>query len=148
MFIQCLLPSPTVKKGFLKGNKTSSFTLPKGGMVELLIKGAKNLTAIKSGGTSDPFVKGWDTPFRDQLEGLKWGPDCGTVLQKRAMFVKWLENVFRFTFEALILGNNKPLKWIHSLSYINSILSVSLKLFSSLCYLIAPFCIFFSLSLL
>ncbi|XP_008273777.1 synaptotagmin-like protein 5 isoform X3 [Stegastes partitus] len=47
-----------VKKSFLKGKKTSSFTLPKGGMVELLVKGAKNLTAVKSGGTSDPFVKG------------------------------------------------------------------------------------------
>lgn len=51
------LPS-SVKKGFLKSKKTSSFTLPKGGMVELLVKGAKNLTAVKSGGTSDPFVKG------------------------------------------------------------------------------------------
>ncbi len=47
-----------MKKGFLKSKKTSSFTLPKGGMVELLVKGAKNLTAVKSGGTSDPFVKG------------------------------------------------------------------------------------------
>ncbi|TMS06846.1 Synaptotagmin-like protein 5 [Larimichthys crocea] len=37
-----------VKKGFLKSKKTSSFTLPKGGMVELLVKGAKNLTAVKS----------------------------------------------------------------------------------------------------
>lgn len=48
----------SVKKSFLKGKKTSTFTLPEGGMVELLIKGAKNLTAVKSGGTSDPFVKG------------------------------------------------------------------------------------------
>ncbi|XP_051938334.1 synaptotagmin-like protein 5 isoform X3 [Hippocampus zosterae] len=47
-----------VKKGFLKGKKKSTFTPPKGGMVELLVKGAKNLTAVKSGGTSDPFVKG------------------------------------------------------------------------------------------
>lgn len=47
-----------VKKSFLKGKKTGSFTLPKGGMVELLVRGAKNLTAVKSGGTSDPFVKG------------------------------------------------------------------------------------------
>ena len=51
-------PPPSVKKGFLKTKKTSSFTLPKGGMVELLVKGAKNLTAVKSGGTSDAFVKG------------------------------------------------------------------------------------------
>lgn len=52
------LVRPVVKKGFLKSRKTSSFTLPRGGMVELLVKGAKNLTAVKSGGTSDPFVKG------------------------------------------------------------------------------------------
>ncbi|KAI1885399.1 hypothetical protein AGOR_G00219750 [Albula goreensis] len=49
------------KKGFLKGKKTS-IKLPKGGMVELLIKEAKNLTAVKSGGTSDPFVKGYLLP--------------------------------------------------------------------------------------
>lgn len=47
----------SVKKGFLKGKKTS-IKLPKGGMVELLVKEAKNLTSVKSGGTSDPFVKG------------------------------------------------------------------------------------------
>lgn len=45
----------SVKRGFLKGKK--SITLPKGGMVELLVKEAKNLTAVKSG-SSDPFVKG------------------------------------------------------------------------------------------
>jgi len=57
-----ILPT-AVKKSFLKGKKKSSFTPPKGGMVELLVKGAKNITAVKSGGTSDPFVKGWDAPF-------------------------------------------------------------------------------------
>ncbi|KAK6315097.1 hypothetical protein J4Q44_G00146260 [Coregonus suidteri] len=50
-----------VKKGFLKGKKTS-IKLPKGGMVELLVKEAKNLTAVKSGSTSDPFVKGYLLP--------------------------------------------------------------------------------------
>ncbi|KAJ8409870.1 hypothetical protein AAFF_G00209110 [Aldrovandia affinis] len=49
------------KKGFLKGKKTS-IKLPKGGMVELLIKEAKNLTAVKYGGTSDTFVKGYLLP--------------------------------------------------------------------------------------
>lgn len=51
-----------VKKSFLKGKKTSSFTPPKGGMVELLVKGATNLVGVKSGGTSDPFVKGYLLP--------------------------------------------------------------------------------------
>ncbi|XP_064183182.1 synaptotagmin-like protein 5 isoform X1 [Anguilla rostrata] len=49
------------KKGFRK-NKKASLKLVKGGMVELLIKEAKNLTAVKSGGTSDPFVKGYLLP--------------------------------------------------------------------------------------
>lgn len=57
---RCPIPgtfSLTVKKGFLKGKK-SNIKLPQGGMVELLVKEAKNLTAVKSGGTSDAFVKG------------------------------------------------------------------------------------------
>lgn len=58
LFVSVRVSPASVKKGFLKGKKTSNFTLPKGGMVELLVKGAKNLTAVKSGGTSDPFVKG------------------------------------------------------------------------------------------
>ncbi|XP_028848192.1 synaptotagmin-like protein 5 isoform X2 [Denticeps clupeoides] len=49
-----------VKKGFLKGKK-KNITLPRGGRVELLVKEAKNLTAVKSG-TSDPFVKGYLLP--------------------------------------------------------------------------------------
>lgn len=32
--------------------------MPCGGILEVLIKEAKNLTAVKSGGTSDTFVKG------------------------------------------------------------------------------------------
>lgn len=32
--------------------------MPYGGILEVLIKEAKNLTAVKSGGTSDTFVKG------------------------------------------------------------------------------------------
>ncbi|XP_051565585.1 synaptotagmin-like protein 5 [Myxocyprinus asiaticus] len=49
-----------VKKGFLKGKK-KTITLPNGGMVELLVKEAKNLTAVK-GGSSDSFVKGYLLP--------------------------------------------------------------------------------------
>ncbi|KAM3607433.1 uncharacterized protein V6R79_007827 [Siganus canaliculatus] len=68
-----------VKKGFLKGKKTSSFTLPKGGMVELLIKGAKNLTAVKSGGTSDPFVKGYLLPDSNKSTKHKTAAERRTV---------------------------------------------------------------------
>ncbi|MBN3278922.1 SYTL5 protein, partial [Polyodon spathula] len=54
------------KKSFLKGKKGIT-QLPTGGMVEVQIKEAKNLTAVKSGGTSDSFVKGvnptWNHTF-------------------------------------------------------------------------------------
>lgn len=45
------------KKSFKKGKKGESH-MPSGGILEVLIKEAKNLTAVKSGGTSDTFVKG------------------------------------------------------------------------------------------
>ncbi|XP_071333040.1 synaptotagmin-like protein 5 isoform X3 [Trachinotus anak] len=72
-----------VKKGFLKGKKTSSFTLPKGGMVELLVKGAKNLTAVKSGGTSDPFVKGYLLPDSNKSTKHK------TAVERRTVNPQW-----------------------------------------------------------
>ncbi|XP_029314827.1 synaptotagmin-like protein 5 isoform X1 [Cottoperca gobio] len=72
-----------VKKGFLKSKKTSSFTLPKGGMVELLVKGAKNLTAVKSGGTSDPFVKGYLLPDTNKSTKHK------TVVERRSVNPQW-----------------------------------------------------------
>lgn len=46
------------KRGFKKDKKGDSH-LPSGGILEVLIKEAKNLTAVKSGGTSDTFVKGF-----------------------------------------------------------------------------------------
>lgn len=49
------------KKSFKKGKKGDSH-MPSGGILEVLIKGAKNLTAVKSGGTSDTFVKGYLLP--------------------------------------------------------------------------------------
>ncbi|KFU84054.1 Synaptotagmin-like 5, partial [Chaetura pelagica] len=49
------------KKSFKKGKKGSSH-MPSGGILEVLIKEAKNLTAVKSGGTSDTFVKGYLLP--------------------------------------------------------------------------------------
>ncbi|KFQ42734.1 Synaptotagmin-like 5, partial [Nestor notabilis] len=49
------------KKSFKKGKKGDSH-MPSGGILEVLIKEAKNLTAVKSGGTSDTFVKGYLLP--------------------------------------------------------------------------------------
>uniref|UniRef100_A0A8C2YYF9 Synaptotagmin-like protein 5 n=1 Tax=Cyclopterus lumpus TaxID=8103 RepID=A0A8C2YYF9_CYCLU len=71
------------KKSFLKSKKASSFTLPKGGMVELLVKGAKNLTAVKSGGTSDPFVKGYLLPDSNKSTKHK------TVVERRTVNPQW-----------------------------------------------------------
>ncbi|XP_008934263.1 PREDICTED: synaptotagmin-like protein 5 [Merops nubicus] len=49
------------KKSFKKGKKGDSH-MPSGGILEVLIKEAKNLTAVKSRGTSDTFVKGYLLP--------------------------------------------------------------------------------------
>ncbi|KAM6978263.1 synaptotagmin-like protein 5 isoform 2-T3 [Tautogolabrus adspersus] len=68
-----------VKKGFLKSKKATNFTLPEGGMVELLVKGAKNLTAVKSGGTSDPFVKGYLLPDNNKSTKHKTSVERRTV---------------------------------------------------------------------
>ncbi|TSQ01569.1 Synaptotagmin-like protein 5 [Bagarius yarrelli] len=69
-----------VKRGFLKGKK--NITLPKGGMVELLVKEAKNLTAVKSG-SSDPFVKGYLLP--DDKKSTKHK----TAVVKRSVNPRW-----------------------------------------------------------
>ncbi|KAA0715700.1 Synaptotagmin-like protein 5 [Triplophysa tibetana] len=69
-----------VKKGFLKGKKM--ITLPKGGMVELLVKEAKNLMAVK-GGSSDPFVKGYLLP--DDKKSTKHK----TSVVKRSVNPRW-----------------------------------------------------------
>ncbi|XP_062862052.1 synaptotagmin-like protein 5 [Trichomycterus rosablanca] len=69
-----------VKRRFLKGKK--SITLPKGGMVELLVKEAKNLTAVKSG-SSDPFVKGYLLP--DDKKSTKHK----TSVVKRSVNPRW-----------------------------------------------------------
>ncbi|XP_037542116.1 synaptotagmin-like protein 5 [Nematolebias whitei] len=72
-----------VKKSFLKSKKRSSITLPKGGMVELLVKGAKNLTAVKSGGSSDTFVKGYLLP--DNTKSTKHK----TAVERRTVNPQW-----------------------------------------------------------
>ncbi|XP_048192516.1 synaptotagmin-like protein 5 isoform X1 [Perognathus longimembris pacificus] len=51
----------TGKKPFKKGKKKEAPVIA-GGILEVFIKEAKNLTAVKSGGTSDSFVKGYLLP--------------------------------------------------------------------------------------
>uniref|UniRef100_A0A8C7NCF4 Synaptotagmin-like protein 5 n=1 Tax=Oncorhynchus mykiss TaxID=8022 RepID=A0A8C7NCF4_ONCMY len=84
-----------VKKGFLKGKKTS-IKLPKGGMVELLVKEAKNLTSVKSGGTSDPFVKGYLLPDNSKSTKHK------TVVVRRSVNPQWNHT---FTYCGLQAGD-------------------------------------------
>ncbi|KAL0963439.1 hypothetical protein UPYG_G00306430 [Umbra pygmaea] len=84
-----------VKKGFLKGKKTN-ITLPKGGMVELLVKEAKNLTAVKSGGTSDPFVKGYLLPDNSKSTKHK------TAVVRRTVNPQWNHT---FTYCGLQAGD-------------------------------------------
>uniref|UniRef100_A0A2D4HQX5 Synaptotagmin-like protein 5 n=1 Tax=Micrurus lemniscatus lemniscatus TaxID=129467 RepID=A0A2D4HQX5_MICLE len=45
-----------------KKEKKSTSQIPSGGILEIVIKEAKNLMAVKSGGTSDTFVKGYLLP--------------------------------------------------------------------------------------
>uniref|UniRef100_A0A670YUP1 Synaptotagmin-like protein 5 n=1 Tax=Pseudonaja textilis TaxID=8673 RepID=A0A670YUP1_PSETE len=45
-----------------KKEKKSTSQAPSGGILEIVIKEAKNLMAVKSGGTSDTFVKGYLLP--------------------------------------------------------------------------------------
>lgn len=68
-------------------------------MVELLIKGAKNLTAVKSGGTSDPFVKGWESfPWAGGgpmgVKMTRWSRDCRELclcfLPRRCSSRRWI----------------------------------------------------------
>ncbi|XP_061483393.1 synaptotagmin-like protein 5 isoform X2 [Rhineura floridana] len=58
------------KKNTKKGKKANS-QLPSGGILEVVIKEAKNLTAVKSGGTSDTFVKGYLLPDNNKASKHK-----------------------------------------------------------------------------
>ncbi|KAJ8255953.1 hypothetical protein COCON_G00198170 [Conger conger] len=82
------------KKGFLKGKK--SFKLPKGGMVELLVREAKNLTAVKFGGTSDTFVKGYLLPDNNKSTKHK------TAVVRKSVNPQWNHT---FTYCGLQLGD-------------------------------------------
>uniref|UniRef100_A0A8C6X2J3 Synaptotagmin-like protein 5 n=1 Tax=Naja naja TaxID=35670 RepID=A0A8C6X2J3_NAJNA len=50
------------KRILSKKEKKSTSQVPSGGILEIVIKEAKNLMAVKSGGTSDTFVKGYLLP--------------------------------------------------------------------------------------
>uniref|UniRef100_A0A8C8S5A4 Synaptotagmin-like protein 5 n=1 Tax=Pelusios castaneus TaxID=367368 RepID=A0A8C8S5A4_9SAUR len=79
------------KKSFKKGKKGDA-QLHSGGLLEVLIKEAKNLTAVKSGGTSDTFVKGYLLPDNNKATKHK------TPVIKKSVNPHWNHS---FTFRGL-----------------------------------------------
>ncbi|NXC08199.1 SYTL5 protein, partial [Orthonyx spaldingii] len=77
------------KKSFRKGKKGDSH-VPSGGILEVLIKEAKNLTAVKSGGTSDTFVKGYLLPDDSKATKHK------TPIVKKSVNPQW-NHTFAFS---------------------------------------------------
>ncbi|NXU42207.1 SYTL5 protein, partial [Drymodes brunneopygia] len=77
------------KRGFKKGKRGDSH-LPSGGILEVLIKEAKNLTAVKSGGTSDTFVKGYLLPDDSKATKHK------TPIVKKSVNPQW-NHTFAFS---------------------------------------------------
>lgn len=73
---------PQGKKTFKKGKKKESPVIS-GGILEVFIKEAKNLTAVKSGGTSDSFVKGYLLPDDSKATKHK------TAVVKKSVNPQW-----------------------------------------------------------
>nr|XP_056717790.1 synaptotagmin-like protein 5 [Euleptes europaea] len=79
------------KKSSKKGKKVNP-QVPSGGILEVVIKEAKNLTAVKSGGTSDTFVKGYLLPDNNKASKHK------TPVIKKSVNPHWNHT---FTFSGL-----------------------------------------------
>uniref|UniRef100_A0A8D2I1M0 Synaptotagmin-like protein 5 n=1 Tax=Urocitellus parryii TaxID=9999 RepID=A0A8D2I1M0_UROPR len=77
------------KKTFKKGKKKESPVMS-GGILEVFIKEAKNLTAVKSGGTSDSFVKGYLLPDDNKATKHK------TMVVKKSVNPQW-NHTFMFS---------------------------------------------------
>nr|XP_058148174.1 synaptotagmin-like protein 5 isoform X3 [Dasypus novemcinctus] len=77
------------KKTFKKGKKKES-PIISGGVLEVLIKEAKNLTAVKSGGTSDSFVKGYLLPDDSKATKHK------TLVIRKSVNPQW-NHTFKFS---------------------------------------------------
>ncbi|NP_848016.1 synaptotagmin-like protein 5 [Rattus norvegicus] len=80
---------PQGKKIFKKGKKKESPAIS-GGILEVFIKEAKNLTAVKAGGTSDSFVKGYLLPDDNKATKHK------TAVVKKSVNPQW-NHVFIFS---------------------------------------------------
>uniref|UniRef100_H0X395 Synaptotagmin-like protein 5 n=1 Tax=Otolemur garnettii TaxID=30611 RepID=H0X395_OTOGA len=77
------------KKTFKKGKK-KELPIVSGGILEVFIKEAKNLTAVKSGGTSDSFVKGYLLPDDNKATKHK------TLVIKKSVNPQW-NHTFMFS---------------------------------------------------
>ncbi|KAF6091595.1 synaptotagmin like 5 [Phyllostomus discolor] len=77
---------PQGKKTFKRGKKEPP--IPSGGILEVFIKEAKNLTAVKSGGTSDSFVKGYLLPDDSKATKHK------TLVIKKSVNPQWNHTFF------------------------------------------------------
>ncbi|XP_069896741.1 synaptotagmin-like protein 5 isoform X1 [Dipodomys merriami] len=82
MFPLRQLQADTGKKSFKKGKKKESPVIS-GGILEVFVKEAKNLTAVKSGGTSDSFVKGYLLPDDNKATKHK------TMVIKKSVNPQW-----------------------------------------------------------
>ncbi|XP_040857822.1 synaptotagmin-like protein 5 isoform X2 [Ochotona curzoniae] len=76
------------KRTFKKGKKESP--VHSGGILEVCIKEAKNLTAVKSGGNSDSFVKGYLLPDDNKATKHK------TLVVKKSVNPQW-NHTFMFS---------------------------------------------------
>ncbi|XP_074247545.1 synaptotagmin-like protein 5 isoform X4 [Saimiri boliviensis] len=83
------LQANTGKKTFKKGKKKESLVIS-GGILEVFIKEAKNLTAVKSGDTSDTFVKGYLLPDDSKATKHK------TLVIKKSVNPQW-NHTFMFS---------------------------------------------------
>uniref|UniRef100_UPI00398EF009 synaptotagmin-like protein 5 isoform X2 n=1 Tax=Pristiophorus japonicus TaxID=55135 RepID=UPI00398EF009 len=79
------------KKSFSRGKKGSA-QAASGGVLEVLIKEAKNLTAVKMGGASDTFVKGYLLPDNNKTSKHK------TPIIKKSVNPQWNHT---FTYSGL-----------------------------------------------
>ncbi|XP_069745509.1 synaptotagmin-like protein 5 isoform X2 [Narcine bancroftii] len=77
------------KRSLIKGKKASTPT-SNDGVVEVLIKEARNLTAVKAGGTSDTFVKGYLLPDNNKASKYK------THIVKKSVNPQW-NHTFTYT---------------------------------------------------
>ncbi|XP_041067558.1 synaptotagmin-like protein 5 isoform X2 [Carcharodon carcharias] len=81
------------KRSFIRGRKGSAH-VSSGGVLEVLIKEAKNLTAVKTGGVSDTFVKGYLLPDNNKASKHK------TPIIKKSVNPQWNHT---FTYSGLHL---------------------------------------------